>query len=128
MGTDPKTGLSLVDVEGGDPRTDHFVPSGGDVKTDQEALTVDRGGDPRTDHASLVVVSDSLCSTEMAATCPPYRPGRLASATALSNSSATASAVLAAVDELSDGFPCSPACRDELPSSTRHLFSNVIVT
>ena len=53
----------------------------------------------------------------MAATCPPYRPGRLASATALSNSSATASAVLAAVDELSDGFPCSPVCRDELPSS-----------
>ena len=118
VGTDPKTGLSCVGVEkGGDPRTDHFVPSGGDVKTDQEACRMERGGDPRTDHASLVVVKDSRCSTVMAATCPPYRPGRLASATALSNSSATASAMLAADDELSDGFPSSPACRDELPSS-----------
>ena len=118
VGTDPKTGLSCVGVEkGGDPRTVHFVPSGGDVKTDQEACAMEKGGDPRTDHASLVVVKDSRCSTEMAATCPPYRPGRLATATAMSISSATASAMLAADDELSDGFPNSSAHRDELPSS-----------
>ena len=130
-GTDPKTGLSSVgmhvDVEGGDPRTDHFVPSGGDVKTDH---FVPSGGDVKTDHfvpsggdvkTDQVHFSEQMVGVfgemEMAATCPPYRPGRLASATALSNSSATASAVLAAVDELSDGFPCSPVCRDELPSS-----------
>ena len=47
-------------------------------KTDHEALVRDRGGDPKTDHASLV--DDDTES--MAATCPPYRPGRLASATA----------------------------------------------
>ena len=101
-GTDPKTGLS-VDVGGGDPRTDHFVPTGGDVKTDHLHFREQMVG----------VVGE----TEMAATCPPYRPGRLASATAFSNSSAVASAVHATVDELSDGFPCSPVCRDELPSS-----------
>ena len=57
---------------------------------------MEKGGDPRTDHASLVVVKDSRCSTEMAATCPPYRPGRLATATAMSISSATASATISA--------------------------------
>ena len=118
LGTDPKTGLSCVGVEkGGDPRTVQFVPSGGDVKTDQEACAKEKGGDPRTDHASLVVVRDSRCSSEMAATCPPYRPGRLATATAMSISSATASAMLAADDEHFDGFPNSSAHRDELPSS-----------
>ena len=117
MGTDPKTGLSCVGVEkGGDPRTVQFVPSGGDVKTDQEACAKEKGGDPRTDHAFLVVVRDSRCSTEMPATCPPYRPGRLATATAMSISSATASAMLAADDEHFDGFPNSSAHRDELPS------------
>ena len=117
MGTDPKTGLFCVGVEkGGDPRTVQFVPSGGDVKTDQEACAKEKGGDPRTDHASLVVVRDSRCSTEMAATCPPYRPGRLATATAMSISSATASAMHAADDEHFDGFPNSSAHRDELPS------------
>ena len=41
---------------------------------------MDRGGDPTTDHASLVFVGNT---ETRAATCPPYRPGRLASATAL---------------------------------------------
>ena len=113
MGTDPKTGLSCVGVEkGGDPRTVQFVPSGGNVKTDQAACAKEKGGDPRTDR-----VKDSRCSSEMAATCPPYRPGRLATATAMSISSATASAMLAADVEHSDGFPNSSAHRDELPSS-----------
>ena len=85
---------------GGDPRTDHFVP--------------ETGGDPTTDHALSVFVGKK---ETMAATCPPYRPGRLATATAFSNSSATASAMLAADDEHSDGFPNSSSHRDELPSS-----------
>ena len=38
----------------------------------------DKGGDPKTDRASLVV-GETVC---MAATCPPHRPGRLASETA----------------------------------------------
>ena len=61
---------------------------GGDPKSDHEALKTDSGGDPRTDHASL------SCEIEtgggMAATCPPYRPGRLASETANSSASAPA--------------------------------------
>ena len=77
---------------------------GGDPKTDHEALKSDRGGDPETDHASLV------CETEtgggVAATCPPYRPGRLATETATSSASASP-ALLATVDHaLPDGFPC----------------------
>ena len=53
----------------------------------------------------------------MAATCPPYRAGRLATETA--NSSDSASAVPATVDvEHFDGFPCeSPDHRDGLPGS-----------
>ena len=85
---------------GGDPRTDHFVP--------------ETGGDPTTDHALSVFVAKK---ETMAATCPPYRPGRLASATAFLNSSATASAMLSADDEHSDGFPNTSSHRDELPSS-----------
>ena len=56
--------------KGGDPRTDHF------------SFVRDTGDDPRTVQASfseqMVDVGD-----EMAATCPPYRPGRLATETAL---------------------------------------------
>ena len=115
VGGDPRTDQALfVQDTGGDPKTDHFVPeTGGDPKTDH--FVPETGGDPRTDQASLN--DENLLCREMAATCPPYRPGRLATATA--NSSASASAVLATVDdELSDGLPCmSPVRRDELPSS-----------
>ena len=53
----------------------------------------------------------------MAATCPPYRPGRLATETA--TSSASTSAVLATVDHAHpDELPCeSPVHRDGLPGS-----------
>ena len=102
---------------GGDPRTVQAFSrtTGGDPKTDHEAFVSDKGGDPRTDHASLND-ENQLCR-EMAATCPPYRPGRLATETA--NSSASASAVLATVDdEDPDGLPCeSPVHRDGLPCS-----------
>ena len=50
--------------------------------TTQEPFVPQTGGDPKTDHSSfseqMVEVED-----EMAATCPPYRPGRLATETAL---------------------------------------------
>ena len=103
---------------GGDPRTVQalFVQdTGGDPRTDHEAFVNDKGGDPRTDHASLN--DENLLCREMAATCPPCRPGRLATETA--NSSASASAVLATVDdEHPDGLPCeSPVHRDGLPGS-----------
>ena len=107
-GDDPKTvQASLVCEMGDDPKTVHASlvrEMGGDPKTDHEALKSDRGGDPKTDHASLV------CETEtgggMAATCPPCRPGRLATETATSSASASP-ALLATVDHaLPDGFPC----------------------
>ena len=103
---------------GGDPKTvqTHFVQdTGGDPKTDLEASVDDKGGDPRTDRASLKV--ESLLCREMAATCPPYRPGAVAPQTAMS--SASASAVLASVDdEHPDEFPSeSPVQRDGLPGS-----------
>ena len=117
-GGDPKTvqfvpsgGEVKTDHTGGDPRTVPFVPSGGEVKTDHT------GGDPKTDQASFVC--ETLTDVGMAATCPPYRLGRLASATAMS-SDPVPTAVLdfsvgsadpdefstvAACDELLDGFP-----------------------
>ena len=58
--------------QGGDPKTDHFVPSGGEVKTDQhvpsggEVKTDHTGGDPKTDHASIADES-LVCSAQMAA-------------------------------------------------------------
>ena len=89
------------------------VKEGGDPKTDQEASVDDKGGDPRTDRASSK--DESVLCREMAATCPPYRPGAVAPQTAMS--SASASAVLASVDdEHPDEFPSeSPVLRDGLP-------------
>ena len=77
VGGDPRTGQASSH-KGDDPKTVHFVPeTGGDPKTDHEALHSDRGVDPKTDHASLVFVGET---ETRAATCPPYRPGRLATA------------------------------------------------
>ena len=78
VGGDPKTVHAFSCDKGGDPTTDHatFVNEGGDPRNRPRGLG--RGGDPKTDHASLVVDD----TESMAATCPPYRPGRLASATA----------------------------------------------
>ena len=135
VGGDPRTGhASLIVEKGGDPSTDHFVPSGGDVKTDH---FVPSGGDVKTDHfpfsAQMLGVVD-----EMAATCPPYRPGRLATETALVLVSPALhtdlafshghdpvhldgfpSSQLASVPVLSDGFPSlfDPVHLDEFPSS-----------
>ena len=143
VGGDPRTGHVSLNVEkGGDPSTDHFFPSGGDVKTDQ---FVPSGGDVKTDHfvpsggdvktdqfpfsAQMLGVVD-----EMAATCPPYRLGRLATETvspalhtdlAFSHGhdpvhlDAFPSSQLASDHVLSDRFPCSfdPVHLDEFPSS-----------
>ena len=91
-------------MRGGDPKTDHeaFV-TGGDPRTDHASFG-DTGGDPRTDHASFLC--ENQFDGSMAATCPPYRPGRLATETATSSASASL-ALLATVDHaLPDGFPC----------------------
>ena len=107
---------------GGDPRTDHpsfICDRGDDPKTVQASLMCEMGDDPRTVHASFVREMGGdpktdhealVCETEtgggMAATCPPYRPGRLATETATSSASASP-ALLATVDHaLPDGFPC----------------------
>ena len=58
------------ETKGGDPRTDHF------------SSVRDTGDDPKTDHSSFSAQMVEVVD-EMAATCPPYRPGRLASETAL---------------------------------------------
>ena len=109
-GGDPKTDHEAF-VTGGDPRTDHasfsasFGDTGGDPRTDQATFSAsfgDTGGDPRTDQASFVF--ETLSSDVMAATCPPYRPGRLASATA--KSSASAASALPFGSAHPDGFPC----------------------
>ena len=124
VGGDPRTDhFSFVRDTGGDPKTDHFVPeTGGDPKTDH-FVPETGGGDPRTDQASLN--DENVLCREMAATCPPYRPGRLATETA--NSSASASAVLATVDEHPDGLPCeSPVHRDGLPSSANPESSSLL--
>ena len=85
---------------------------------------MDRGGDPTTDHASLVLVG--VTETERAAICPPYRPGRLASATALTLPVSPAQYPVS-VDfsvsrtpdaEDSDGLPTLRESRDGLPSTT----------
>ena len=114
VGGDPRTGQASSH-KGDDPKTVHFDrEKGGDPKTDHEALNSDRGGDPKTDHASFD--DESLLCREMAATCPPYRPGRLATETAMSSASASP-ALLATVDGgHPDGLPCeSPVRSDGLP-------------
>ena len=113
VGGDPRTDHFVP--TGGDPKTDHFVPSGGDPKTDHFVPT---GGDPKTDHvpfsAQMVGVVD-----EMAATCPPYRPGWLATTTATSDPVSPALdsdlAVSRGFDhEVSDGFPSSQLASDSV--------------
>ena len=103
-GDDPKTvHSSVVPQTGGDPKTDHFVPSGGDVKTDHIPFST-----------QMVEVVD-----EMAATCPPYRPGRLASETALVPASPalhTDSTDHSHGCVVPGGFPCKhPVHPDEFP-------------
>ena len=78
---------SLSVKEGGDPRTNHAIfgeasvgKKGGDLRTDHASFGEEMGGDPRTDHASFC--ADVV--NAMAATCSPYRPGELATQTAVS--------------------------------------------
>ena len=112
MGGDPRTDHASLSVEkGGDPRTDHAIFG--------EAYGVEKGGDPKTDHASLGVVAHS----GMAATCPPYRPGELASQTAKSYPSTVCpdcsdSAVFhVEFQEPPDGFPSTAEDLDGLQCS-----------
>ena len=96
------------------------------------------GGDPKTDQASLVC--ETLTDVGMPATCPPYRPGRLASATAMS-SDPVPTAVLdfslgsadpdefstvAACDELLDGFPSISEDLDGLPRCESTVFTPIL--
>ena len=126
-GGDPKTDHFVRDT-GGDPKTDHFVrDTGGDPKTDH--FVPQTGGDPRTDH--LGPDDESLLCREMAATCPPYRPGAVALQTANPSALAPTAVLGFSVDgghpdELSilrpwsctfDGFPSTAESRDGLPSS-----------
>ena len=136
VGGDPKTDHFVLDT-GGDPKTDHFVrDTGGDPKTDH--FVPQTGGDPRTDH--FVPDDDSLLCREMAATCPPYRPGAVAPQTANPSALAPTAVLGFSVggghpDEFSilrpehpdgfpstgparlDGFPSTAESRDGLPSS-----------
>ena len=80
------------------------------------------GGDPRTDH-SLFVEETEKCD-EMAATFPPYRPGRLATQTATTESVPVSPALHTVSTDHShgsavlDGLPSeSPVHADGLPSS-----------
>ena len=96
------TGLDVSVSSGGDPRTDH-------------ASSVRKGGDPKTDHASFGVV-DQL---EMAATCPPYRPGWLATTTAnfdpLSTVCTDSAVSRVEFQDPPDGFPSTDvACHERL--------------
>ena len=83
------------------------------------------GGDPKTDHASSGVV-DQL---EMAATCPPYRPGWLATTTAnfdpLSTVCTDSAVSRVEFQEPPDGFPSTDvACHERLdgfPSTAEGL-------
>ena len=95
---------------------------GGDPKTVQEALWSDRGGDPKTDHSSFVEETDKC--DEMAATFPPYRPGGLATQTAITESVPVSPALHTDSNDHShgcavpDGLPSeSPVHADGLPSS-----------
>ena len=102
---------------GGDPRTDHFSfvrDTGDDPRTVQASFVREMGGDPKTDHPSLVRETGS--GEGVAATCPPYRLGRLATETAISSASASP-ALLATVNHaISDGLPSeSPVRFDGLP-------------
>ena len=68
MGTDPKTGFV---PSGGEVKTDQHVPSGGEVKTDH----FDRpGGDPRTDHIPFDVQMAGM-SDEALVSSPSGRAG-----------------------------------------------------
>ena len=78
---------------------------GGVPITDHEALVSDRGVDPITDHASFGV----NVWMSMAATCPPYRPGRLATATAISVPDSPA------LNPVSVEFPVSRAVDPDYP-------------
>ena len=97
-----RSGLDVCVSSGGDPRTDH-------------ASSVRKGGDPKTDHASFGVVDQS----EMAATCPPFRPGWLATTTAnfdpLSTDCTESVVFVAACHERTDGFPSTVAACHERP-------------
>ena len=92
------------------------VSTGGDPKTDH-ASSVRKGGVPKTDHASFGVVDQS----GMAATCPPYRPGWLASTTAnfdpLSTDCTDSAVSHVVFQEPPDGFPSTAEDLDGLPSS-----------
>ena len=89
-----------------------------------EACGIEKGGVPRTDHASLCAdVVDG-----MAATCSPYRPGRLATQTATSDpvspglnlDFAVSRSFGHGIPEVRDGLPSIgevPEFRDGLPSS-----------
>ena len=113
-------------IKGVDPKTDHeaFL-TGGDPRTNHASSGI-TGGDPKTDHASFG--SGTLFGGGMAATCPPYRPERLATETATSSASASP-AVLATVDHaLPDGFPSESSVRpDGLPCLADFLSVNQIL-
>ena len=126
-------GLVGDTITGGDPRTDHATCFlGSDLKTDHASFSAP-GGDPRTDHeaseSASFVVGECDESVGMAATCPPYRPGRLATDTAYSIPSALASDCFSAADVfdarpvLRDGFSAisaSPVLRDGFPTTSEH--------
>ena len=143
------SGAGVVKETGGDPRTDLHVPSGGGVKTDHTGgdprtdLHVPSGGEVKTDHTGTdhaSLVCDALTDVGIAATCPPYRPGRLASATATSSvpvptgvlDLAVGSAdpdefsTVAACDELLDGFPSISEDLDGLPSCKSTVFTPIL--
>ena len=102
---------------GGDRRTVHASSIGA-------SSFPDKGGDPKTDHASFSAQMVDVVD-EMAATCSPYRPGRLASQTAKIHDSpglipdVAVSSTLTLGSELRDELPSyqeDPAVRDEFPS------------
>ena len=118
------SGLDVCVSSGGDSRTVHAssVRMGGDPRTDHasfvgEALVESEGGDPKTDHASFGVVDQS----GMAATCPPCRPGWLATTTAnfapLSPDCTESVVSRVVFQEPPDGFPSTAEDLDGLPIS-----------
>ena len=86
-------------TEDGDRRTDQAISgaTGGDPKTDHEAFG-ETGGDPNASFGNV--------SMSMAATCPPYRLGWLASTTANPVPASPGLLTVSSVDqEVPDGFP-----------------------
>ena len=108
VGTDPKTGFSLVGIPvgvvGGDPRTGLFVPSGGEVKTDHIPFDV-----------QMVCLVDETVDSPL--------PGGLATQTAIPDPVSPAldpDLILTLGSELRDEFPGveqDPEFRDGLPST-----------